>query len=120
MVFYKKVSSKLKYTKLTKESLNRYLKYLAIEENTPIMTTEKLLATMAKQGYIEKSKDMSSGEERFDYHLGPRGKIEVGKTGTLNFLKEVFPTANGFSNKRYMEMNGRESWRNGWREAWTN
>jgi melanoma-associated antigen len=54
------------------------------------MTTEKLLTTMVKQGYIEKVKDMSSGEQRFDYHLGPRGKIEVGKKGTLDFLKEVF------------------------------
>ena len=44
---------------------------------------------MAKQGYIEKVKDMVTGEPRFDYHLGPRGKIEVGKRGTLEFISRV-------------------------------
>lgn len=53
------------------------------------MPTEKLLSTMVKQGYIEKVKDMVTGEPRFDYHLGPRGKIEVGKKGTLEFISRV-------------------------------
>jgi melanoma-associated antigen len=53
------------------------------------MPTDKLLSTMAKQGYIDKVKDMVTGEPRFDYHLGPRGKIEVGKKGTLEFISRV-------------------------------
>jgi melanoma-associated antigen len=53
------------------------------------MSTEKFLTTMAKQGYIDKVKDMISGEPRYDYHLGPRGKIEVGKKGTMDFVKKV-------------------------------
>ena len=57
------------------------------------MTTDKLLTTMAKQGYIDKVKDMITGEPRFDYHLGPRGKVEVGKKGTLDLVKKVFQTS---------------------------
>lgn len=53
------------------------------------MSTEKLLATMVKQGYIDKVKDMVTGEPRYDYHLGPRGKIEVGKEGSMVLVKEV-------------------------------
>ena len=79
---------------LNLESLSRYLRYLSIEENTPLMTTEKLLGLMVKQGYIEKVKDMVTGEPRFDYHLGPRGKIEVGKKGTLEFISRVTPYRN--------------------------
>lgn len=73
------------------ESLYRYLRYLAIDESTPLMSTEKLLTTMVKQRYIEKVKDMITGEQRFDYHLGPRGKVEVGKKGAMNLVKRVIP-----------------------------
>lgn len=65
------------------------MRYLSIEDNNPLMPNDKLLATMIKQGYIEKVKDMVSGEPRHDYHLGPRGKIEVGKKGTLEMVKKV-------------------------------
>ena len=71
------------------ESLNRYLRYLAISEITPLMATEKLLANMVKQGYLARVKDTDGGEARFDYHLGPRGKAEVGRKGTLEFVKAV-------------------------------
>jgi hypothetical protein len=54
------------------------------------MPTEKALATMAKQGYIDKVRDTSTGETLHDYYLGPRGKIEVGKQGTMIFVKQVF------------------------------
>ena len=74
---------------LIKESMNRYLRYLSIEDNTPLMTTDKLLTTMAKQGYIDKVRDMITGEPRYDYHLGPRGKVEVGKKGALDLVKKV-------------------------------
>jgi hypothetical protein len=74
------------------ESLKRYFRYLSIEENTPIMSTEKLLQTMIKQGYIDKVQDTASGELRHDFHLGPRGKVEVGKQGTLDFIKKVLKT----------------------------
>ena len=72
------------------ESLNRYMRFLSIEDNTPLMSTEKFVATMVKQGYIDKVKDTASGEPRHDFHLGPRGKIEVGRQGTMDLVKEVF------------------------------
>jgi len=55
------------------------------------MSTDKLLATLVKQGYIDKVKDMVTGEPRFDYYLGPRGKVEVGKQGAMDLVKEVIP-----------------------------
>ena len=54
------------------------------------MSTEKFVATMVKQGYIDKVKDTASGEPRHDFHLGPRGKIEIGRQGTMDLVKEVF------------------------------
>jgi melanoma-associated antigen len=87
MVSYKKVISQ--NAPLIIETLNRYLRYLAIEDHTPLMTTDKLLTTMIKQGYIEKIKDMVTGEPRFDYHLGSRGKVEVGKQGALDIVLNV-------------------------------
>ena len=74
---------------LTVESLKRYLKHLAIEESTPLMSTDKLLGTMTKQEYINKVRDMVTGEPRYDYYLGPRGKVEVGKQGAMELIKEV-------------------------------
>ena len=53
------------------------------------MTTDKLMTTMVKQGYIEKVKDMVTGEPRYDYHLGPRGKVEIGPKGALDLVKKV-------------------------------
>jgi hypothetical protein len=66
------------------------------------MTTDKLLTTMVKQGYIEKVKDMVTGEPRFDYHLGPRGKVEVGPKGALELVKKVTSFVNHFE-PRYLE-----------------
>jgi melanoma-associated antigen len=57
------------------------------------MTKDDLLKTMIKQGYIVKVRDMVTGEPRYDYHLGPRGKVEVGKQGTLEFIRKVSPVS---------------------------
>jgi melanoma-associated antigen len=87
MAFYQKVL--MIQTQLRIESMTRYLTNLHIEDNTPLMTTDKFLVSLVKQGYIEKIKDTVSGEQRYDYHLGPRGKIEVGRRGTIELAKEV-------------------------------
>ena len=71
------------------ESLNRIARQLKIDENTPLMTMDQLLNKMVRQGYIDKVKDMVTGEARYDYHLGPRGKLEVGKRGTTDLIKHV-------------------------------
>ena len=79
------------------------------------MTTDKLLNTMARQGYIDKVKDTVSGEPRYDYHLGPRGKLEVGKKGTLDFVKKVSSLPTLSVDQRYLEMICLMIWRRGLR-----
>lgn len=54
------------------------------------MSTEKLLNRLAKEGYIEKRKDTTGGEEVIDWVVGPRGKIEVGERGVQGFVRAVF------------------------------
>jgi melanoma-associated antigen len=74
------------------ESLSRYLRHLSIEDETPLMSTEKLLKQMEKQGYIVKERDLVTEEMRYDFYLGPRGKVEVGKEGAKELVKKVrFP-----------------------------
>lgn len=74
------------------ESLNRYLRHLSIEDDTPLMSTEKLLKQMEKQGYIVKERDLVTEEIRHDFYLGARGKVEVGKEGAKELVKKVrFP-----------------------------
>lgn len=102
VVSYQKVYSADRLL-LTTETLTRHLRNLAIEDNTPLMPTDKLLKEMVKQGYIDKVKDMSSGEARYDYHLGPRGKVEVGEQGTMDFVKNV-SKIKIYSNHRYSGM----------------
>lgn len=75
---------------LTIESLRRYLRILSIEEETPLMSTDKLLKQMVKQGYIKREQDHVVEEQRFDYYLGPRGKVEVGKDGAKKLVRKVF------------------------------
>ena len=47
------------------------------------------MTQMAKQGYIDKVKDMVTGEARYDYYIGPRGKVEIGKQGTIELISRV-------------------------------
>lgn len=54
------------------------------------MSTEKLLQKLAKEGYLEKRRDTSSGEEIIEWVVGPRGKIEVGERGVQGFIKAVY------------------------------
>jgi len=70
----------------------RYLRHLNIEDETPLMPTDKLLKQMEKQGYIIRERDHVSDEARHDFFLGPRGKVEVGKEGAMDLVKNVAPT----------------------------
>ena len=54
------------------------------------MSTEKLLQKLAKEGYLEKRRDTSSGEEIIEWVVGPRGKIEVGERGVQGFVRAVY------------------------------
>lgn len=73
---------------LPENKLNRYLSRMNADEYTPIEKTEKVIATMIKQGYIIRQKD-DLGEGGHDYYLGPRAKVEIGSDGVLAMLKTV-------------------------------
>lgn len=75
---------------LSETKLDRYLKRLNIEITTPLDKTEKLLATMCSQGYLNRVKDNTGGESSWEYHLGPRAKMEIGKSGVVNLVDEVY------------------------------
>lgn len=70
--------------------LSRYLTRLNAENYTPIDQTEKLLQTMAKHGYIIRVKDNSGGETTYEYHLGPRAKVEIGEDGVKELIRVVY------------------------------
>lgn len=75
---------------LPEAKLERYLKRANADQWTPIMSTEKLLQRLAKEGYLEKRRDTSSGEEIIEWVVGPRGKIEVGERGVQGFVRAVY------------------------------
>lgn len=53
-------------------------------------TLEKVLTRMVKEGYLEKRRDTSSGEDLVEYVIGPRGKVEVGVRGVAGLVKSVY------------------------------
>lgn len=75
---------------LPEAKLERYLKRTNADQWTPIMSTEKLLQKLAKEGYLEKRRDTSNGEEIIEWVVGPRGKVEVGERGVQGFVREVY------------------------------
>ena len=75
---------------LPEGKLDRFMKRMNAGDTTPVDTTDKVLARMAKDGYIVKVKDTQGGDEVVDYIVGPRGKIEVGKEGVANFVRTVY------------------------------
>jgi melanoma-associated antigen len=59
------------------------------------MSTEKLLQKLTKEGYLEKRRDTSSGEEITEWVVGPRGKIEVGEGGVQGIVRAVYGRSGG-------------------------
>jgi len=80
----------LKGGMLPDAALDRFLRRANADQMTPVDRTEKLLQRMIKDGYVTKVKDSSSGEEKVDYIVGPRGKVEVGEDGVAQFVKNVW------------------------------
>ena len=73
-----------------------YLKRMNLEEHTPLeIPTEKLLARMAREGYVEKRRDTSSGEEVIEWVVGSRGKVEVGTKGVRGLVRRVYGVGDG-------------------------
>jgi hypothetical protein len=75
---------------LPEAKLERYLKRVNAEVYTTIGPAEKVLARMVKDGYVEKRRDTSNGEENIEWAVGPRGKVEVGIKGVTGLVKGVY------------------------------
>ncbi|KAK5122243.1 hypothetical protein LTR85_004153 [Meristemomyces frigidus] len=74
--------------------MDRYLRRVQMEDNTPISThtkTELLMKLMEKDGYIVKIKESTgTGEEDIYWAVGPRGKVEVGEDGVRGLTRAVY------------------------------
>lgn len=76
--------------------MDRYLRRLGIEDNSPLadselMKTEKLLRQLERDGYILKTKEVSgAGAEDVYWTVGPRGKVEVGDEGVKGLVRAVY------------------------------
>ncbi|EXJ95287.1 hypothetical protein A1O1_00407 [Capronia coronata CBS 617.96] len=75
---------------LTEQKLERYLKRVNADTFTPCGSLEKLLQRMIREGYVEKRRDTSSGEEVVEFAPGPRGKVEVGVRGVAGLVRSVY------------------------------
>ncbi|KAJ5172195.1 hypothetical protein N7492_004788 [Penicillium capsulatum] len=75
---------------LAEPKLFRYLARMNADMETPVDSTEKLLQRLCKEGYLVKTREMDGGDEVIEYHVGPRGKIEVGTTGVAGLVREVY------------------------------
>lgn len=75
---------------LTDQKLNRYLKRVNVDTYTPFGSLDKLLQRLIREGYIEKRRDTSSGEEVIEWVPGPRGKVEVGMRGVTGLVRSVY------------------------------
>lgn len=75
---------------LPEQKLERYLRRVNAETYTPLGSLDKLLQRMVKEGYLEKRRDTSSGEEVIEWTPGPRGKVEVGVRGVAGLVKSVY------------------------------
>ena len=75
---------------LTDQKLDRYLKRVNADTYTPLGNKEKLLQRMMREGYVDKRRDTSSGEEVIEWVPGPRGMVEVGVQGVTGLVKTVY------------------------------
>lgn len=73
----------------------RFLSRLALRDYTPMgtdgaITLEKTLARMLREGYIDKRKDSSGGEEVVEWVVGPRAKKEFGRQAVAAMVRAVY------------------------------
>ena len=74
--------------------MDRYLRRLGMEDNTPVPNyekTEKLLKRLERDGYVFKVKEgTGTGEDDVYWSVGPRGKVEVGELGVRGLVGAVY------------------------------
>jgi hypothetical protein len=78
---------------LSDGKMERYLKRVNIDSYTPLGSIEKLMARMSKEGYVEKRRDTSTGEEVVEWVPGPRGRMEIGAMGVAGLVQRVYAGA---------------------------
>lgn len=83
---------------LSDQKLHRYLTRLNAAQNVGSEKTEVMLKKMEKQGYVVKKVDRpplgQDGENQVSWHVGPRGKEEVGLDGVMGLTREVYGGSN--------------------------
>lgn len=75
---------------LADQKLERYLRRVNADTYTPFGSLDKLLQRMVRDGYLEKRRDTSSGEEVIEWAPGARGKVEVGVRGVTGLVRSVY------------------------------
>ncbi|KAF5606015.1 non-structural maintenance of chromosome element 3 [Fusarium pseudocircinatum] len=79
---------------LSEQKLKRYLQRLNADRNVSMDKTEIILKRMEKQGYVVKRVERpplgQDGDPTTTWHVGPRGKEEVGVDGVMGMTREVY------------------------------
>ena len=84
---------------LNDSKLERYMKRVHLDDNTPVEGYEKpalLLKRMERDGYVVRVKETGpSGEEDISWVLGSRAKVEIGDEGVSGLTKAVYNQPEG-------------------------
>jgi hypothetical protein len=79
---------------LSEQKLRRYLTRLNADQNVGAEKTETILKRLERQTYVIRKAERppigQDGEQTVTWHVGPRGKEEVGLDGVLGFAREVY------------------------------
>jgi hypothetical protein len=75
---------------LEESKLERYLRRMNLERNTPVGPVEDLIKRLTKEQYIARYTDKSGQDEVHRYIVGPRGKTEIGEDGAAGLVRTVY------------------------------
>ncbi|RBR16243.1 uncharacterized protein FIESC28_07075 [Fusarium coffeatum] len=79
---------------LSEQKLKRHLQRMNADQNVSMDKTETILKRMERQGYVTRRVERpplgQDGEHTITWHVGPRGKEEVGLSGVMGMTREVY------------------------------
>ncbi|EKJ67834.1 hypothetical protein FPSE_11982 [Fusarium pseudograminearum CS3096] len=79
---------------LSEQKLKRHLLRMNADQNVSMDKTEVILKKMERQGYVIKRVERpplgQDGELTITWHVGPRGKEEVGLGGVMGMTREIY------------------------------
>ncbi|ATY62355.1 Non-structural maintenance of chromosome element 3 [Cordyceps militaris] len=96
LAFYTMVVSLiwLSANELSDPKLKRHLQRLNADKNVASEKTELTLKRMERQGYVVRNVNRppvgQEGDEIVTWHVGPRGREEIGLDGVMGFVREVY------------------------------